>query len=320
MTNATTLFDLATQYHRALPGRLRAYLNNRGIGDPVIDRHLLGWNGWRITIPIFDREGSLAFFKFARDPDDPRASPKMLASPGSRVELYDWAEVLAGPQAIVICEGEFDRLVLETQGIPAVTSTGGAGTFRPEWAKEFGSIPDVYICFDRDEAGRRGARRVAALIPHAKIVELPEEVGEGGDVTDFFVGLGLSHEDFAGLLKEAKPSPAPDPRPWRSNADSPWRQRIDALKRKVLIAEVVSRYVALRGAGDYLMGLCPFHDDHTPSLTVYPGTNTFHCYGCGAHGDIITFVREIERLGFAEALDSLERLRPNHEGESRQNA
>src|SRR5229473_2102680 len=54
------LLDLATQYHQALPGRIRAYLNGRGIPDLLIDFHLLGWNGWRITIPVFNREGDLA--------------------------------------------------------------------------------------------------------------------------------------------------------------------------------------------------------------------------------------------------------------------
>ncbi len=85
-----------------------------------------------------------------------------------------------------------------------MTSTGGAGTFQHEWAEAFESTPEVYVCFDRDEAGRRGALRVARIIAHAKIVELPPEVGDGGDVTDFFVGLEGSREDFERPLSEAK--------------------------------------------------------------------------------------------------------------------
>jgi DNA primase len=75
----------------------------------------------------------------------------MLATRGSYVELYGWGHVLAKPPQIIICEGEFDRFVLESKGFRAVTSTGGAGTFREEWAKEFEDIPEVYICFDRDK-------------------------------------------------------------------------------------------------------------------------------------------------------------------------
>ncbi len=189
MTSYEDLTPLATQYHLALPDRIRDYLNDRGIPDSVVDRHLLGWNGSRITIPIPDREGIVRSVKLAKDPEDQSLSPKMLATPGARFELYGWEEILGKPDEIIVCEGEFDRLVLEAQGLHAVTSTGGAHSFRPDWAEFFHDIPNVYLCFDRDQAGQRGVDRVARLIPHAKVIDLPDEVGEGGDVTDFFVSF-----------------------------------------------------------------------------------------------------------------------------------
>src|SRR5437899_9183879 len=124
------LAALAANYHKALPGRIRQYLNNRGVTDILIDFHLIGWNGNRITIPIFNREGELAFFKLAKDPEDKTLGPKMMTTPGAYAELYGWDLVLKKPQQIIICEGEFDRLVLEAKGFCAVTSTGGAGVFR----------------------------------------------------------------------------------------------------------------------------------------------------------------------------------------------
>ena len=69
----------------------------------------------------------------------------------------------------------------------------------------------------------------------------------------------------------------------------------------------------LQTVGNSLMGLCPFHDDKNPSLAVYPKTGTFRCYGCQKYGDVITFVREIERLSFAETLSRLEQILPSHE-------
>src|SRR5437867_6343703 len=216
MQNDAALLDLAAQYHKALPSRICRYLNDRGIPDLVIDFHLLGWHENRITIPIFIRMEEFAFFKLARDPEGPTLAPKMLTSPGAYAELYGWDQVLRKPTKIIICEGEFDRLVLEGKGFIAVTSTGGAGTFRKEWAREIETISDIYVCYDRDEAGERGADRVARIIPHAKIVELPEEVGKGGDVTDFFVRLGKSPEDFIRLMDAAlpaAPSPEPEARP-----------------------------------------------------------------------------------------------------------
>src|SRR3989441_4738907 len=197
MTNHPNLAALAADCHKALPQPIRQYLNGRGIPDSVIDKYVLGWNGARITIPVFNRDGQLAFFKLARDPEDNfPTSPKMVTWPKAHVELYGWEHVLAKPDQIIICEGEFDRLILEANGFRAVTSTGGAGTFRPEWAEEFLALPEVFICFDRDEAGQNGALRVGRMIPHARIVELPEDVGDGGDVTDFFARMERSREEF----------------------------------------------------------------------------------------------------------------------------
>src|SRR5262245_31282734 len=281
MTNQNNLADLARKFHSDLPDRIRQYLNGRRIPDETIDLNLLGWNGWRITIPIFDRDGQIGFFKQAKDPEDNGESPKMIAWPKGHLELYGCENLKDNPSAIIICEGEFDRLVLEANGFKAVTSTGGARAFRKEWAKEFESIPEVYICFDNDKAGKAGALRVGRLIAHAKIVELPDEVGEGGDVTDFFVRLGRSREDFLNLLQEAKPAP-PEPEvrryaPRTRKSDSVPRDRVERVKSENPIAQVIERYVELRPSGHNLVGLCPFHEDHVPSFTVYQDTGKFHC-------------------------------------------
>jgi DNA primase len=72
------------------------------------------------------------------------------------------------------------------------------------------------------------------------------------------------------------------------------------------IDDVVGEYVALRRAGAGAMkGLCPFHDEKTPSFNVRPGHGTFHCFGCGKGGDVIAFVMEVEHLSFVEAVERL---------------
>src|ERR1051325_4507176 len=102
------VLDLAIQYHDALPARIREYLNSRGIPNEVVNSNLLGWNGWRITIPIYNRQGQVVYFRQAKDPADSRPAPKMISSPGSTVALYGWDQELKRPARIVICEGEFD--------------------------------------------------------------------------------------------------------------------------------------------------------------------------------------------------------------------
>ena len=72
------------------------------------------------------------------------------------------------------------------------------------------------------------------------------------------------------------------------------------------IDEVVGEYVALRRAGaDSLKGLCPFHDEKSPSFNVRPGHGTFHCFGCGEGGSVVDFMMKIEHLGFVEAVERL---------------
>ena len=192
------------RYHKSLPERIRHWLFNRGISEETIVRHHIGWNGRAITIPVFDRSGRFAFFKYRRDPDATGDGPKYWFDRGSSPELYGWEHLREGRSPLVIVEGELDRLLLESHAISAVTSTAGAGVFKEAWAKSIPSSADLFLCFDRDEAGRMGAEKVANLLPHAKLVELPPGVGYGGDVTDFFGKLERTAEDFRALLAGGK--------------------------------------------------------------------------------------------------------------------
>ena len=77
---------------------------------------------------------------------------------------------------------------------------------------------------------------------------------------------------------------------------------IEELKYRSDIEQIVSPYVRLKRSGRNLTGLCPFHSEKSPSFVVYPENQSFYCFGCGAGGDIITFVRQIEHLEYVEAL------------------
>ena len=86
------------------------------------------------------------------------------------------------------------------------------------------------------------------------------------------------------------------------------REDIDRVRGEARIDEVVSQYVNLKPAGmDSLKGLCPFHDEKTPSFHVRPNHGRFHCFGCGEDGDVIAFVQKIENIGFVEAVELLAR-------------
>jgi len=77
------------------------------------------------------------------------------------------------------------------------------------------------------------------------------------------------------------------------------------LRAAVDIVEVVSEHTRLKKAGRSWKGLCPFHNERTPSFTVDRDKGLYHCFGCGAGGDVIHFVRQIDRLDFPEAIEAL---------------
>ena len=82
---------------------------------------------------------------------------------------------------------------------------------------------------------------------------------------------------------------------------------IDDLMARVDIAEVVGERVPLKKAGREFKACCPFHSEKTPSFTVSPAKQFYHCFGCGAHGTAITFLMEHDHLGFVDAIEELAR-------------
>jgi DNA primase len=81
--------------------------------------------------------------------------------------------------------------------------------------------------------------------------------------------------------------------------------KISEIRERADIAEVIGDFVTLKRAGANLKGVCPFHADTDPSFNVNPGRQFFHCFGCGASGDVFTFLQRIEGLQFTDALERL---------------
>src|SRR5436309_15816596 len=77
---------------------------------------------------------------------------------------------------------------------------------------------------------------------------------------------------------------------------------VDEVRAAADIVRILGDYVKLRKAGANWMGLCPFHQEKTPSFAVHPVKQIFHCFGCGVGGDVFKFVMLIENLTFPEAL------------------
>lgn len=195
--------QMVEKCHKELPTHIREYLNKRGITDAVINEYKLGYGefyrkSW-ITIPIKDIYGNYSFFKLRQNPA--LGNEKITYPKGTEAQLYDCGILeKSTSKELIICEGEMDRLTLISKGIEAITSTHGAMTFKKEWVDKIDKNKNIFICFDKDEAGRKGSERVAKIIHEAgiktNIITLPEEVGEKGDITDYFTKLNGNIEDL----------------------------------------------------------------------------------------------------------------------------
>ena len=83
------------------------------------------------------------------------------------------------------------------------------------------------------------------------------------------------------------------------------QETIEKVREACDVVEIVGEHVSLKKSGQNFKGLCPFHSERTPSFTVSPAKQVYHCFGCGAGGNVISFVMQMENLSFVEALRSL---------------
>lgn len=211
---------IVEQCHNSIPVRIREYLHSRDITDEIISEQHLGWGNFYgknwITIPITNIEGKYEFLKLRRDPEDKNNKNKYMFFPaGSQATIYGWENLTSCQNEIVICEGEFDRLILSKFAIPAITSTAGAGTFKKEWLEHLRNLDKIYVAFDRDKVGETESERLikvlAENLPEAEIykIKLPERMTDGKDITDYFIRYDGNVDEFIYKLPEWKAGAEP---------------------------------------------------------------------------------------------------------------
>jgi len=80
---------------------------------------------------------------------------------------------------------------------------------------------------------------------------------------------------------------------------------IDEIRNRNDIVDIISQYVVLKRSGRNFFGLCPFHKEKSPSFSVSPDKQIFHCFGCGVGGNVFHFISKIENISFRDALETL---------------
>ncbi len=191
--------DKISEYHLALLGEKPVidYLNTKYCyTNETIIKFKLGWNGSRITIPIYDHTGKLVNIR-----KKPLDNGHCMG-----IEFYNQMRLfpisnLEG-ETIYLFEGEKDCMLACQIGLNAMTVTSGAGSFNQEWLPLF-KDKKIVVCYDIDAAGRAGAERIKDMLLNAvselKIIHLPITTPPNGDFTDYILAGGTL-ESFLELV------------------------------------------------------------------------------------------------------------------------
>lgn len=190
--------EIALRYHHDLMtmggSNLEYLLNERCLTIDAIERFQIGWNGERYTIPIYDEKYNLVNIRlYTRMPVDGRQKVINYRDENGytygKVRLYGIENIAQEVPYVVVAEGELDRICCEAHGIPAVTSTAGAGSWERSWTALFKNVGKVYSCYDNDTAGvNAGAKLLRRLsgITEVAILQWPDGFKNKGDITDWF--------------------------------------------------------------------------------------------------------------------------------------
>lgn len=196
---AKLLEEAAHHYAQEIRPEALQYLEGRGISEEIAARYRLGsivdpieghqgYEGW-ISIPYFTALDICVGFKFRRLDD---GKPKYGAPVGQKSHLFNVIATMSNTSKVVVCEGEFDAIVMEANcQVPAV-GVPGVAAWKPYYSKLFNGFDMVYVIGDNDvkedgtNPGAEFSRRVAGELMNSQIVQLPP----GMDITDFYLVNG----------------------------------------------------------------------------------------------------------------------------------
>jgi hypothetical protein len=293
------------------------WLTARKITPDTIVKFGLREENDKLVIPVLDIDGNFLFNKYRRNPLSD-IGPKYSYDKGGKISLFG-ANYAKDASHILWTEGEMDALVAWSANIPAVSSTGGALSVKPEWSSFFANR-NVTICFDNDPAGGEGIVKALKIVPWAKVLILPSKEGvkdlsdyvtHGGDIHDLlntakhFSSLadvisdradrtalyGSIHFHDAYINEYSKPIPE---RPKSSKRVG------DELSRAKEYP--ITNLIDIKGDACR----CLWHHETEASLHYYKTKNRLWCFGgCGRGYDAIDVYMKIHGCSFKEALTFL---------------
>ncbi len=321
------------------------WLLDRGISEEVLHAHGIICDD-KITIPVQGTNGVFLFNKYRKNPFIQNDAPKYMYDKGATSALYN-AHLPIKDNKVFICEGELDCLRLNSMGLSAVSSTGGAGTFKKAWAFLLQDV-EVFICLDSDEAGAKGAIKIQQMIPHAKWVAIEH----AKDVTEYILKFG--EQSFLELVEHSRSYTIPQEdemvgidkkicvkmnKVFGQAANeivilqqTDRRKHLDIIRLFLLdrfehYKYLLARFVKTKITSDDLTEIkripmdrfidfnqagfakCMWHADKDASLHYYPKDNRAYCFGaCQRNFDVIDAIMLIENINFGDAIKRLKSL------------
>lgn len=205
---------LPAKYHqqlKTLEGPIQRILSERrGLTEATLDKFCIGWDGTRLTIPVYDENSELVNIRryMWNSQDD---AFKMINYTDERENVYGENRIYGiehlyddSVEAIIWCEGEWDRLVAEQWGLTACTSTAGAGNFNPLWYPLLKRKQRIYIAYDNDDAGRKATAEMLSNLQKdvdVYVLNWNSDYPDKCDVTDLWVNYNFTRKMFIQMFK-----------------------------------------------------------------------------------------------------------------------
>jgi DNA primase len=271
-------------------------------------------NSGQLSIPIVSSDGKLLFHKYRNF----TGNAKYVYEKGTTAQLFGIDKIKEEHKWVLVVEGEMEAVVLGACGVPAVSSTGGCGTFREDWV-DYLKGKQAVVIYDNDEAGRKGEEKVYHLLSRKGIkCSVRHLSGDHERYKDF--GEIMAQEGKQGVKMALKTSVSIEIKAEEvSKVTVVYKEVVSRIKGKDkdfmemmhwakqydtnrLLAEYGHTPISKNGR-DYTYH-CIFHHEKTGSMTVYADGHTY-CYGCHKLGDSVEVYKELGKVSFRDAVYNL---------------
>lgn len=284
---------------------LSSYTEGKNISQEIANMMGLHERYGAIQFPVYNQDGKLLYNKYRKWSE----GGIMMMPPRKKIALYGANLITDKTENIVIVEGESDMLAFNSYLLAkdllgkyvAVTSTNGVMSFKYDW---FDDRYNYFCVFDNDVPGHTGMKRIWQMRESVKFAfirgvndlsELCADYKQVTALTRNFKRLESGFISHLGIEFAQPPEPTQYKRPFVLSYD------LDKRKEEAKAIPFESLYEFNRQG----KGICPFHNDTRPSLSLWRGKNLVTCFVCGITLDTIGFIMKKDKKTFYQALDTL---------------